>query len=159
RSLPRLTRVVLGLAWRADRGGLLAAIVSQLAYAAASAIGLVAINTVLIGLMAAGPTADRVRAAVPSLIVAGLLPPGGSLCRAGGGAALGRLGPKVQRVAEEQLLRRSATVELLRLEDGDFHQALASARFGVAATDRLARGVLDLAGGLVGLVAIAGVLG
>jgi ATP-binding cassette subfamily B protein len=159
RSVPRLARFVLGLAWRADRGALLAAAGSELLYAATSAVGLVAINTVLIGLVSAGPTADRVRAAVPSLIAAGLLAGAGSLCRAGSAAALGRLGPKLQRVAEERLLQRSATVDLLTLEDGDFHQALASARFGVVATDRLARGMLDLAGGLIGLAAIAAVLG
>jgi ATP-binding cassette subfamily B protein len=159
RSIPRLSRFVLGLAWRADPRALLGALVCQLAYAAASAIGLVAINTVLVGLLASGPTADRIRAAVPSLIAAGLLAGVGSLCRAGSGAALGRLGPKVQRVAEERLLQRSATVDLLRLEDGEFHQALASARFGVMASDRLARGMLDLAGGLIGLVAIGGVVG
>jgi ATP-binding cassette subfamily B protein len=159
RSLPQLIRFVLGLAWRADRAASLTVVVSQLAYATTSAIGLVAINNVLIGLMAVGPTADRIRAAAPFLLAAGLLAGAGSLSRACSGAALGRLGPKVRRMAEERLLRRSATVDLLQLEDGDFHQALASARLGVAATDRLVHGMLDLAGGLIGLVAIAGVLG
>jgi ATP-binding cassette subfamily B protein len=159
RSVPRLSRFALSLSWRADRTALLTAVASQLGYAATGAICLVAINSVLIGLVSTGPTADRVRVAIPSLIAAGLLAGAGSLCRAVSGAALGRLGPKVQRVAEERLLQCSAAADLLILEDGEFHQALASARFGVAATDRLAHGLLDLAGGLVGLGAIAGVLG
>jgi ATP-binding cassette, subfamily B, bacterial len=159
RSVPRLTRFVVGLAWSADRRALLGALVSQLGYAVTGALSLVAVNNVLIGLMTSGPTAGRVRAALPSLIAVGALAGAASLCRAASAATLGRLGPKVQRVAEERLLRRSATVDLLTLETGDFHEALASARFGVLATDRLTRGMLDMAGGLSGLVAIGGVLG
>ncbi len=61
RSVPRLTRFVWGLAWSADYRALLGALLSQLAYAVTGALGLVAVNNVLIGLMTSGPTIDRVR--------------------------------------------------------------------------------------------------
>jgi ATP-binding cassette subfamily B protein len=156
--VPRLTGYALGTAWSADRRAVLVSGAAHLAQAAFAAAGLLAFNEVLVQLLAAAPTADRVWWAVPSLIVAAVLAGGAALARACATAAGGRLAPKVQRVAEQALLERASRVELAVLEDADFQRSLAGARLGVRATEQLTVGVLAAVSALFNLVAMMGVV-
>ncbi|MFE5946647.1 ABC transporter ATP-binding protein [Streptomyces sp. NPDC056480] len=154
-ALPSLARFAVGTAWRADRWALLAVSVSQIAQAAVNVFGLLAVNEVLIGLLAAGPTPERVRAAVPGLLVVGVVLAVGSLMRALFTVAQGRLSPKVQRAAEQRMLEHAAHVELAVLEDGAFQRSLAGAKLGVSSTQQLTSSVVSAAGAALSVVAIA----
>ncbi|MCZ4608222.1 ABC transporter ATP-binding protein [Streptomyces sp. Lzd4kr] len=159
RALPRLLRAALTMAWQADRRALLAAGGAQIVQALVAAFGLLAVNKVLVGLLAAGPTPQRVRAAVPALLVVGAVLGVGSLARAVSIAAEGRLAPKTQRLAEQRMLEHAARVELAVLEDGDFHRALAGARLGIRSAERLTMSVLSVSGTLLGVVGMTGAAG
>lgn len=76
------------------------------------AVALVAVNAVLARLLESGDTADRLRAAAPALVVVALAALAGALLRAASTAGTGRLEPKVERVATERYLARTAEVEL-----------------------------------------------
>lgn len=153
RAVPRLTGFAMRTAWRADRGAVLVAAAAQLVQAGAGAVGLLAVNRLLVGLLSAGPTPERVWAAVPALLVVGTVLAAGSLARAVDTAAQGRLSPKVQRVAEQQIIERAAQVELAVLEDGAFHRSLAGAKLGVPAIQQLTTAVLTSCGSLLTIVA------
>ncbi|MFB7868057.1 ABC transporter ATP-binding protein [Streptomyces sp. NPDC056069] len=155
RSLPSLAWFALRTSWRADRRALLSVGLAQVVQAAVSAFGLLAVNKVLIGLLAAGPTPERVRAAVPALMMVGLVLAVGSLMRALATAAQGRLSPKVQRSAEQRMLEHASRVELSVLEDGAFQRSLAGAKLGVTATQQLTSSVLSSAGALLSVAAMA----
>src|ERR1051325_10550541 len=69
RRLPRLLRSAWSLAWQASRRTTIAVVVLQLAAGVASAVGLISVVGVFDGLLRDGPTPERVRAAVPSLLL------------------------------------------------------------------------------------------
>src|SRR5690349_14349875 len=65
RRLPRLVREAVGLAWATNRRDTLASIALNVAAGVMTTFGLLATTSVLSELFAAGPTPDRVRAALP----------------------------------------------------------------------------------------------
>src|SRR4051812_5450292 len=69
RRLPRLLREAWLLAWRANRRTTAAVVGLQLASGVVSAIGLISVVGVFNGLLQAGATPERVRAAAPSLVL------------------------------------------------------------------------------------------
>ncbi|KUJ67662.1 ABC transporter ATP-binding protein [Streptomyces albus subsp. albus] len=157
--LPAIGRRVLRLAWDADPRATAGVVSAQLASAAMGAFGLWASVGVLQALFAQGATADRVRAALPSLaLVAGLL-----MVRAVLDAvvALGqaRLIPRVRRTVEAEFLRLTAHVRLEAVDDAHwsddsyraFDRGLYYARESIGQ-------LIQLASALLGLVGAAGVL-
>jgi ATP-binding cassette, subfamily B, bacterial len=158
RVTPTLTRFAIGLAWRADRGVLIAAAMAALVQAGMGALGVLAVNEVLARLLSADPTADRIQAAAPAVLAVGGCAAIGSLARGIATAAEGRLAPKVTHVAEQRLLEHVSRAELTVLEDGDFQRALTGSRLGVRAAEGLLTTILAVIGSLVGLAAMAGVL-
>jgi ATP-binding cassette subfamily B protein len=158
RTTPALTRFAIGIAWQADRRALVMASLAALAQAGTGALGVLSVNDVLARLLASGPAADRIRAAVPAILAVGVCAAIGSLARAIAIATEGRLGTKVTHMAEQRLLEHVARAELNVLEDGDFHRVLTGSRLGIRATEDLLMTVLAVIGSLVGLAAMAGVL-
>ena len=69
KRLPVVLRQAIVIAWRASPRDTLAALLFNLLTGVATAFGLLATRRVLHALFASGATLDRVRAAVPSLIV------------------------------------------------------------------------------------------
>ncbi|MET7375257.1 hypothetical protein [Micromonospora arida] len=70
RRLPRLVREAVGLAWSTNQRDTVASIGLNIAAGVMTTFGLLATTSVLRELFAAGPTPDRVRSALPALIVA-----------------------------------------------------------------------------------------
>nr|BFE82881.1 hypothetical protein GCM10020093_054820 [Planobispora longispora] len=93
-----------------------------------TAFGLLATTGVLSALFEAGPTPDRVRAALPSLILVGVAAALRTLVQAGAGWAQSRLDPQVSRIAEERLYGLTSRVDLAAFDDPEFHDALQRAR-------------------------------
>ncbi|WUH90319.1 ABC transporter ATP-binding protein/permease [Streptomyces sp. NBC_00433] len=147
------------MAWRADARATAAVIVLQLGSAAMAAFGLLASIGVLQALFAQGATPDRIRAAVPSLVlVAGLL-----MARAvldtGVTFYQARLTPKVRRIVETEFLHLTAHVRLEAVDDADWSDDSyrANDRGLYYARESITQ-ILELASALLSLVGAASVL-
>jgi ATP-binding cassette, subfamily B, bacterial len=158
RQLPRMLAQTTALAWQADRRALLAVAVAQLGQGAATAFGLLATNGVLVGLFAEGPTADRVREALPALLWAAGASALAASLQALSLAAAGRLEPKVERIAAVSMLTEVIRVEMEHIERADFHQILDSGQHGQTAARRLIGHILGVVEALMGLAAAGCVL-
>ncbi|MFD0353981.1 ATP-binding cassette domain-containing protein [Streptomyces sp. NPDC127110] len=158
--LPRITALIGRLAWQADRRATLAAVVCQLASAAMTAFGLIASVRVLQHLFAEGPTPDRVRAAVPEIVlVAGFLA-ARALLEAAVAVAQARVTPKIRTALECEFLHLTAHVRLEAVEDADWHDEVHRANDrGLFYARMIVGQVVSLAAAALGLLGTAGVLG
>jgi ATP-binding cassette subfamily B protein len=159
RRLPRLLRSAWSLAWQASRRTTIAVVGLQLAAGLASAVGLISVVGVFDGLLRDGPTPERVRAAVPSL----LLLVGSAVVRgllsSAAAAANGRLSPRVYQAAEMRLLELTTRVDLSTFDDPGWRDAMERARDrGISAAQQLVDRAIELGTNLIGLAAAAGVL-
>jgi ATP-binding cassette subfamily B protein len=159
RRLPKLLREAWLLAWRADPATTAAVVVLQILGGVASAVGLLSVVGVFDGLLREGPTPERVRAAVPSLLLlVGAAAVRGALTSAAA-AANGRLAPKVYQAAEMRLLNLTTRVDLSTFDDSHWRDAMERARDrGIGAAEQLVNQAIELATSVIGLVAAAGVL-
>ncbi|WP_435860139.1 ABC transporter ATP-binding protein [Streptomyces roseus] len=158
RQLPRLVGTGLRLAHLADPRALRIVLTSEACRGIAQAIGLVAVNSVLGHVLAAGSTNERLTQAVPALTVVAVTAFLGSLLRSASTAATGALEPKVQRVATEQYLGLVHRTELSAIEDDEFHRLLDAARYGADSARRMIRYCTNTLNAAVSLIAAAGVL-
>jgi ATP-binding cassette subfamily B protein len=116
RRLPRLLRDAWLLAWHASPRTAAAVLLLQLAAGVASAVGLLSVVGVFDGLLQAGPTPERVRAALPSLLfMVAALAARTLLLSSAATAAHGRLSPMVSEAAEMRLLDLTTRVDLSSL--------------------------------------------
>ncbi|GAA2254293.1 ABC transporter ATP-binding protein [Streptomyces amakusaensis] len=157
--LPQIVRQVGALAWRADRRSTVLVVVLQLVSAAMAAFGLVASVGVLRELFGSGPTPDRIRAALPQLLlVAGLLSLR-ALLEAGVAAAEAKLTPKIRVALESEFYTLAAQVRLEAVEDPDWHDTVhrASDR-GLFYARQIVGNVVALAAAALDILGIASVL-
>ncbi|MFI2317703.1 hypothetical protein AMK17_34530 [Streptomyces sp. CB00072] len=158
--LPRIVRRIGHLAWSADRTATVAVVVLQLASAAMMAFGLMASVAVLRELFAEGPTPDRVRAAVPQLLVVVGFLSARALLEAGVAVAQARVTPKIRTALECEFLTLTAHVRLEVVDDADWHdEAYRANDRGLFYARQIVGQVVSLAAALLGLVGTAGVLG
>ncbi|WP_436522165.1 ABC transporter ATP-binding protein [Actinoplanes sp. HUAS TT8] len=159
RRLPGLLRSAWLLAWRSSPGTTAAVLTLQLAAGAASALGLISVVGVFDGLLRAGPTPERVRAAVPSLIVLIVALAVRGLLASAAAAAHGRLSPTVYEAAENRLLDLTTRVDLATFDDPDWRDAMERARDrGIYAAQQVVDFGIQLLTNVIGLAAVAGVL-
>ncbi|MFJ4990307.1 ABC transporter ATP-binding protein [Streptomyces sp. NPDC088732] len=157
--LPKITALIGRLAWQADRAATTTVVVCQLASAAMSAFGLLASVAVLHHLFAEGPTPDRVRAALPQiLLVVGFLATR-ALLEAAVATAQARVTPKIRTALECDFLRLTAHVRLEAVEDADWHDEVHRANDrGLFYARQIVGQVVSLASAALGLAGTAGVL-
>jgi ATP-binding cassette subfamily B protein len=159
RRLPALLREAWLLGWRASRRTTAAVLILQVAAGVAAAVGLISVVGVLDGLLRAGPTPDRVRAAVPSLLLLILAVAVRGLLASAATAAHGRLSPMVYEAAEMRLLDLTTRVDLATFDDPQWRDAMERARDrGIFAAQQVVDHGIEVLTHLVGLVAAAGVL-
>ena len=159
RRLPKLLREAWRLAWEAGPGTTAAVLIPQVAAGAASAAGLLSVVGVFDGLLRAGPTPERIRAAVPSLVMLVAAVAVRALLTSAATAAHGRLSPLVSQEAEMRLLDLTTRVELSTFDDPDWRDAMERARDrGIDAAQRVVDHSIELVTHLIGLIAAAGVL-
>jgi ABC-type multidrug transport system fused ATPase/permease subunit len=156
RRLPAVLRQAIAIAWQANRRDTTAALAFNLLAGVATAFGLLATRGVLHALFASGPTMDRVRAAVPALVVVAAA----TFVRSGlsivAGWAQARLEPQVLTTAERRLFELTTQVKLAAFDDAGFSDEMERARNrGALAVQFLTRGAIDLTAGLAGLAATA----
>ena len=159
RRLPRLLRSAWSLAWQASRRTTIAVVTLQLAAGVASAVGLISVVGVFDGLLREGPTPERVRAAVPSLLLLVGSAVVRSLLTSAAATANGRLSPKVSEAAQMRLLDLTTRVDLSTFDDPGWRDAMERARDrGIDAAQYLVDRAIELGTNLIGLAAAAGVL-
>ncbi|MEU0836246.1 ABC transporter ATP-binding protein [Streptomyces sp. NPDC005969] len=157
-ALPRMVTLVLRTGWQTDRRAMAGVVAAQLGQGVTAAWGLVAVNSVLTNLFAEGPTADKLREALPSLTVLAATAVIAALLVAWSTAMSGRLEPQVERVISARYYAAVTRVELEATERPEVQRVLEAGRFG---TDS-ARSMLMLSVGvgnvLISMVAAAVVL-
>ncbi|WP_330177560.1 ABC transporter ATP-binding protein/permease [Streptomyces sp. NBC_01498] len=157
-ALPRMTGMVLRTGWQTDPRALTGVVVAQLGQGVAAGWGLLAVNSVLTELFADGPTADKLREALPALAVLAFTAVATALLTAWSTAMSGRLEPQVERAVSARFYTAVTGVEVEATERPEVQRVLEAGRFG---TDS-ARGMLRLSVGvgnvLIGMAAAAVVL-
>jgi len=157
-ALPRMVALVLRTGWRADPRAMAGVVTAQLGQGATAAWGLVAVNSVLTDLFAAGPTGERLRESLPALASLAAAAVIAALLTAWSTAMSGRLEPQVESAVSARYYRAVTRVELEATERPEIQRVLEAGRFG---TDS-ARSMLMLSVGvgnvLISMVAAAVVL-
>ncbi|GHB30343.1 multidrug ABC transporter permease [Streptomyces viridiviolaceus] len=156
--LPSLLASSLRLARQADARAARTVLAAEAGRGVAQAVSLLAVNSVLGGLMAVGPIEERLRGTVPALVTVAAVMLVAALLRAASTYATGRLEPKVERVATERYLERAAAVELAAIEDHAFHKLLDTAQYGAASARRMIQYGTRVVNAMTSLIAAAGVL-
>ena len=156
RQLPGLIGQAIRLGWEANRRHTVATIGLNLVSGILTGFALLATTGVLEALFAAGPTPQRVRAALPSLVlVAAAVAARGGL-QAAAGWAQSRLHPQVDRVVEIRLLDLTTRVELAAFDDAEFYDAMQRARDrGLYSASQVVTNVLDCVTGAAGIASAA----
>jgi len=159
RRLPSLLREAWLLGWRASRRTTAAVLILQVAAGAAAAVGMISVVGVLDGLLLAGPTPERVRAAVPSLVLLIVALAVRGLLASAATAAHGRLSPMVYEAAEMRLLDLTTRVDLATFDDPGWRDAMERARDrGITAAQQVVDHGIEVLTHVIALVAAAGVL-
>ncbi|MEU2855638.1 ABC transporter ATP-binding protein [Streptomyces syringium] len=158
RRLPALSGTALRLAWAADRRAFLLTAVLQVVSGVLTATGLHATAGVLAPLFAAGPTADRLRAAVPSLILIGAAASARSVISALTVATTARIGPKVDGIAERRYLDAATRVPLAAYDDPAWCDHSEAASRAAKDAHLMVDNLTTVLTTLMGLLAAAGVL-
>ena len=159
RQFPGLAAHAIRLGGQASRRDTFATIAANLAAGVFTGYALLASASVLQALFAAGPTPDRVRAAIPSLaLVAGAVA-GRAGLQAAAGWSQARLQPLINQVVETRLFELTTRVRLSAFDDAAFNDAMLRARDrGALAAALVVETVLDCLTGAVGIISAAAVV-
>ena len=156
RQLPGLIGQAIRLAWQANRRDTVATIGLNLVSGVLTGFALLATTGVLEALFAAGPTPQRVRAALPSLVLVATAVALRAGLQAAAGWAQSRLHPQVDRMVEIRLLDLTTQVELAAFDDAGFYDAMQRARDrGLYSAPQVVTNVLDCVTGAVGIASAA----
>jgi ABC-type multidrug transport system fused ATPase/permease subunit len=159
RQLPRSTRPILTMVYRAAPGAAVAILVLQVLSGLTSALGLLSMTAVLDQLLAAGPSAERVAAATPALIAVAVLYSARGVLDAAVELARARVGPAVRRLSAVKLIEASVAVELAAFDDDAFYDRLHRARDrGLLHLDRSVSSLIELVAATLAMLAAAGAL-
>jgi ABC-type multidrug transport system fused ATPase/permease subunit len=120
---------------------------AQLCSGLVTAGSLLLTTGVLNQLLADGPNPERLRAALPAMLLLGGLFVVRMALDAAASIAKAHVAPKVRRMAEEELYRISLDVDLVAFDDAGFYDQLHRARD---------RGVLHIEGAVLSLVELCG---
>src|SRR6202522_3116952 len=144
RRFPGLVGQAIRLGWSASPFDTAATIGLNLVSGVAGGDALYATTGVLEALFAAGPTPQRFRAALPSLILVAAATAARAGIAAAAGWAQARLEPMVDQLVEVRLYDLTSRVELAAFDDPDFHDRLERAqRRGLYSASQLVNNVIN----------------
>ena len=156
RQLPELIGHAIRLAWEANRRDTVATIGLNLVSGVLTGFALLATTGVLEALFTEGPTPQRVRAALPSIILVAAAVAGRAGLQAAAGWAQARLHPQVDRMVEIRLLDLTTRVELAAFDDAAFYDAMQRARDrGLYSAPQVVTNVLNCVTGVAGIISAA----
>jgi ATP-binding cassette subfamily B protein/ATP-binding cassette subfamily C protein len=160
RRFPALIGQAVRLGWAASRRDTSATIALNVASGVFGGYALFATTGVLEALFTAGPTPDRVRAALPSLVLVAAFTALRSAVSTAAGWAQSRLEPQVDQAVELRLYDLTSQVELAAFDDPDFHDRMQRARDrGVNSASMLVNDVINVLTAFSGLASAAVVVG
>jgi ATP-binding cassette subfamily B protein len=156
RRLPGATRPVLRIVWQAGPRHAVAIGAGQLVAGLAAMFGLLSTTRVLDALLTGGPTAGRIRDALPALAFAVCAYAVRGGLDTGAALALARLRPRVRRLAETQVFDAALGVDLVAFDDAAFYDRLHRARDrGLFYLERAVDNLMELIGAALTVVAAA----
>ncbi|GAA0906803.1 MULTISPECIES: hypothetical protein [Streptomyces violaceusniger group] len=158
RRLPRLSRIAIRLAWQAAPGAVLLSCLLQLVSGAVTALGLYATTSVLTPLLGAGPTGERVREALPALIVVTAAACARSTVAALTVATTARIGPRVDGIAEARYLEATTKAPLAAYDDPAWADQSEAASRAAKDTHLMVEALTTVTTALLSIAAAAGVL-
>ncbi|MEU4032388.1 ABC transporter ATP-binding protein [Streptomyces anulatus] len=158
RTLPRLARIALSLAWHADRAALLVLVALQLATGALTATGLHLARTALAALFAAGAPLERLDRAELALLALAAVGAARSLTAAATHATTARLGPRVDGRAELAYLDAATRVPLASYDDTAWCDHGEAANRAAKDAHQVLESLVALTGATLGIAAAGGVL-
>ncbi|WP_245712919.1 ABC transporter ATP-binding protein [Micromonospora nigra] len=154
-ELPRLVAEAVRVSWRADRLRTSIVALTTVGSGVMAGGGLLATQRVLVELFAAGPTPDKVVAALPALAVLATV----TALRGGLGIVTGYaqngLAPRVRQEVERGLFEVTTAVRLDAFDADAFADDMERASRGTESTVSLVQAVTNLLAGLAGLLAVA----
>jgi len=160
RRFPGLVGQAVRLGWSASRLDTAAALGLNVVSGVFAGFALFATTGVLEALFAAGPTPERVKAALPSLILVALATAAKAGLSIAAGWAQSRLEPQVDQVVEVRLYDLATQVELAAFDEPDFHDQLQRARDrGVWSAWQLVNNVINFVTAFAGIAAAVTVVG
>lgn len=157
-ALPQMAGMVLRTGWEVDRRALAGVVAAQAGQGVTAAWGLVAVNSVLTQLFAEGPTADKLRESLPSLVVLAVVSVAAALLAAWSTAMSGRLEPQVERAVSARYYEAVTRVEVEATEQPEVQRVLEAGKFGTDSARAMLRLTVGVGNVLVGMVAAAAVL-
>ncbi|MFZ4300277.1 ATP-binding cassette domain-containing protein [Streptomyces cinereoruber] len=157
-ALPRMVGMVLRTGWQTDRRALAGVVAAQLGQGVAAGWGLVAVNSVLTRLFADGPTADKLREALPSLVVLAVAAVASAVLSAWSTAMSGRLEPQVERAVSARYYTAVTHVEVEATERPEVQRVLEAGKFGTDSARSMLRLSVGVGNVVIGMVAAAVVL-
>ncbi|MEV6558662.1 ABC transporter ATP-binding protein/permease [Nocardia sp. NPDC051756] len=153
-ALPAGARVVIGLAWQASARLTVGTVLLAVAGGCATAFGLLATADVLGGLLAQGPTPDRVVSALPSVgLVAGALAVR-ALIESATATAEALLKPRAERIARDKAHTAIARVELVAFEDSHYADLVRQGlQRGMGSIARCVQAIVGISGAAIHVIA------
>jgi ATP-binding cassette subfamily B protein len=154
-ELPHLARYAAQVSWRADRVRTLVVALATFGAGILSTFGLLSTQRVLVQLFGAGPTPDRVRAALPAIaVLAGVAMLRGALAITIGLAKSG-LAPQVKQASERQFFEATTGVRLEAFDADTFADDMDRAKQAGQSMSELVDATANGLAGLVNLAAVA----
>ncbi|MFI0928659.1 ATP-binding cassette domain-containing protein [Streptomyces sp. NPDC021012] len=157
-ALPHMVGMVLRTGWKADRRALMGVVAAELGQGVTAGWGLVAVNGVLARLLADGPTVDKLRDALPSLVVLAVAAVAGAVLSAWSTAMSGRLEPQVERAVSARYYTAVTGVEVAATERPEVQRVLEAGRFGTDSARSMLRLSVGVGNVVIGMAAAAVVL-
>ncbi|WVS76677.1 ABC transporter ATP-binding protein [Streptomyces sp. SS162] len=157
-ALPRMVGMVLRTGWQTDRRALAGVVTAQLGQGLTTGWGLVAVNSVLTQLFADGPTADKLRDALPSLAVLAVTAVATAVLSAWSTAMSGRLEPQVERAVSARYYTAVTHVEVEATERPEVQRVLEAGKFGTDSARSMLRLSVGVGSVVIGMAAAAVVL-
>jgi ATP-binding cassette subfamily B protein len=157
-ALPRMVGMVLRTGWEADRRALAGVVAAQFGQGVTAGWGLVAVNSVLTELFADGPTGDKLREALPSLVVLAVAAVATAVLSAWSTAMSGRLEPQVERAVSARYYTAVTRVEVAATERPEVQRVLEAGKFGTDSARSMLRLSVGVGNVVIGMVAAALVL-
>ncbi|MER7757932.1 ABC transporter ATP-binding protein [Kitasatospora sp. NPDC097643] len=145
RALPRLTLLALRLGVRADPRSLVVLLACSAVAAAANAFGLLATTGMITHLVSGtGPVSDRIADSTPAIAVLAAMSAASALLTIVGDWVADRIGPKIARTAELELIDAATHAELVAYDSPRFQAAWDAADRGAGSTRDLISQVKDV---------------
>lgn len=149
-----MVREAMGLAWRASRQDTVAAIGLTLVAGTMTTLGLLATAGVLHQLFTSAPTPERIRSALPALVIAAMAVTAKGGLTIAAGWAQARITPQITFQAELRLFEATTAARLAAFDDAGFAEEMDRARDrGMAEAASIVDNAVNLIVGLVGVVA------